>query len=272
MEQLRERRLIARACAFPFRFSASFDAGQGIQVCGPSHDQETLFGNSQALSTLMAANFNQRFADQSELINSLRTVMTPIVNAGPDQQGMGPQELAALKTQSGESVGQNYAKATAALNNQLAVRGGGAGDVTSGAEGQLKSELASAAAAQSSNEDLAITKANYDLGRQNWLQATAGLNALVGETNPGQLGSLSLDANKNAFGEATQIQDMKNQEEASIAGGVTALAGGFLDFANSSDFMGQLGGGKIFGPGGVFGGPAVPSAPVYGMNNSEAVG
>ena len=220
----------------------------------------------------MAANFNQRFADQTQLISSLQNVMTPIVQAGPDQQGMGPQELAALKTQSGEAVGQNYAKATAALNNQLAVRGGGAGDVTSGAEGQLKAELASAGAAQASNEDLAITKANYDLGRQNWLQATAGLNALVGETNPTQYGSLASEANKTAFGESTQIQNMKNQEEASIMGGITALAGGALDFANSSDFMGQLGGGKLFGPGGIFGGPAASGGKVYGADNPDAVG
>jgi hypothetical protein len=229
-------------------------------MCGPSHAQESMFGNEQALSTLLAANYNQRFADQSQLISSLRDQLTPIVQAGPDQQGMGPQELAALRTQSTEAVGQNYAKATAALNNQLSVRGGGAGDVTSGAEGQLKAELASAGAAQASNEDLAITRANYDLGRQKWSAATAGLNALVGETNPGQFGSLATEANKTAFGEASQIQNMKNQKEADIAGGITALAGGFLDFANSSDFMGQLGGGKIFGPGGLFGGPAATTA------------
>lgn len=216
-------------------------------MCGPSHAQETTFGNEQALSTLLAANYNQRFADQSQLISSLKDQLTPIVNAGPDQQGMGPQELAALNTQAGEAVGQNYAKATSALNNQLAVRGGGAGDVTSGAEGQLKAELASAGAQQASNESLAITKANYDLGRQKWQQATSGLNALVGETNPDNLGQLASGANQAAFGEATKIQQMKNQKEAAIMSGITSLAVDAATFGAGG--IANLGAGESFGEG-----------------------
>ena len=106
---------------------------------------------------------------------------------------------------------------------------------------------ASSAAAQSSNESLAITRANYAQGRSNWLNATAGLKTLAGEYNPAAFGALGIQAGDQAFKEDTQIQEMRNQEQQAIGGaieaGVSALAGGGgnLDFAGSSSFGEQVG-------------------------------
>src|SRR5690349_3030069 len=143
-------------------------------MCGPSGSMTMESGKAASLSSLLAANYQQNFGAQSAVLQNLNNLLTPIAEAGPDQQGFGANELAALNTQAQTTVGQNYAKAQAALNNQLATRGGGSADMTSGADAQLKEQLASSAAAQSSNESLAITRANYNQGRQNWLSATHG--------------------------------------------------------------------------------------------------
>jgi hypothetical protein len=209
-------------------------------VCGPSGSMTMAQGQAASLSSLLAANYQQKFGAQSAVVKNLNNLLTPIAEAGPDQQGFGANELAALNTQAQTTVGQNYAKAQAALNNQLAARGGGSADMTSGADAQLKEQLASQAAAQSSNESLAITRANYAQGRQNWQNATAGLKQLGGEYNPAQFGELGIEANNQSFKEATQIQEMNNREQQAISGaieaGVSALAGGIgnLDFQGTS--------------------------------------
>ena len=86
--------------------------------------------------------------------------------------------------------------------------------------------MAQAAAGTASQEQLAITRANYAQGRQNWAQATAGLNALAGEYNPNAIAGQATTATQGAFQDATKIQEMQNQKFADIAGGLTALATG----------------------------------------------
>jgi len=220
-------------------------------MCGPSSQQKMLEGSEASFSQMLAANYQTNFAAQSQILQNLTSMFTPIAEAGPDQQGFGPQELAALETQAGTGVGTNYAKAAQALNTGLAARGGGNEFLPTGSSAALQSQLATSAASELSQEQLGITRANYAQGRQNWQQATAGLNALAGEYNPNALASEASGANKSAFGEATQIQEMQNQMEAGIAGGITSLAGaavgalgggiGNLDTTGSSTFGEQVG-------------------------------
>lgn len=224
---------------------------KGSHICGPSGQQETLAAGGASLSSLLSANYQQNFGAQSKVLSDLNNAYSPIVAAGPDQQGFGAQELAALHTQAGEGVGNNYAKASQALNNTLAARGGGNEVLPTGSEAQLKATLASSAANQLSNEELGITRANYATGRQNFEKATAGLHSLASQYNPEGYAGAATNANQNAFGEASKIQEMKNQKEAAIAGGITSLAssaltmgmGGLanLDTTGGSSFGEQFG-------------------------------
>jgi hypothetical protein len=181
-------------------------------------------------------------------LQNLNNIFIPIAQAGPSQQGYSPQELAALNTQAGEGVGQNYAKAAQALNTQIAGQGGGNEYLPSGASATLKGNLASAAANQLSSEQLGITQANYATGRQNWQQATSGLNALAQEYNPTGIAGSANTATNNAFGSATQVQNEKNQEEADIAGGIVSLGTSFLTGGLSNlDTTGSSTGGEQAG-------------------------
>lgn len=221
---------------------------KGNSICGPSGQQETLAGQSSNLSSLLSANYSQNFGAQSKILGDLTNLYTPIAEAGPDQQGIGANELAALNTQAGEGVGNNFAKAQQQLNNTLAARGGGNEALPTGSEAQLRATLASEGAKQLSNEQLGITRANYAQGRQNWQQATtAGLNTLANEYNPNAIAGEATSANNSAFGQASQIQQMKNQKESAIAGGIASLAGSALTFGMGG--IANLGAGESFGEG-----------------------
>lgn len=233
-------------------------------MCGPSGQEEAIAGQEQSFASMLQSNYSQYFGAQSQVLQNLNNMLTPIAEAGPNQQGFAGPELAALETQANQGVGQNYDQATRALNNKLAAQGGGNAYLPSGATAALQGRLSQAAADQQSSENLAITNANYTTGRQNWQNAVTGLNALSQDYNPNALAEQASGANKSAFEQANQIQDMRNQKESEIAGGVmslaTGLAGGVaggignLDTAGTSTageqglnflggFLGGIGGG-----------------------------
>jgi hypothetical protein len=209
-------------------------------MCGPSHEQQLLEGKQSALSDLMMQDFRERFGQQSDLLLKLQASLQPTLQAGPDQQGMGPKERAALQTQSLDVTGANFANAKKALQTTLSSRGGGNVALPSGSEDQLQAVLASEGAGETSRQQLGITEADFSLGRQRYDRAVAGENALAGAFNPTAYSSGAESGYGQAFGEATKIQEMQNQKEAAIGGaimkGAGALAGGFgnLDFTGAS--------------------------------------
>lgn len=215
-------------------------------MCGPSNQEKQLQAGEESMSNTLAANYNTYFGDQSAVLGRLQGILTPIAEAGPDQQGFGANELAALNTTVGEGVGKNYSKASQALNNTLAARGGGNEQLPTGASAALKGSLASAAANQLSSEQSQITQANYATGRSNWAQATSGLNALAQDYNPNAIAGSAISANQGAFGEASQINQQQNQKWADIAGGITSLG---MDAASFG--AGALGGGGFDFAGGL---------------------
>ena len=86
-------------------------------MCGSSGQETPISGEQQSLSALLSADFSERFAQQTSTLQNLNTMLTAIAEAGPDQQGFGSQELAALNTRAGEGVGANYAKGSQALSH-----------------------------------------------------------------------------------------------------------------------------------------------------------
>lgn len=137
-------------------------------------------------------------------MDSLNSSLTPIVNAGVNQQGFSPQELAAQNTQALNTTGGNYANAARALGGQLAGRGGDSG-LESGIDQQIKAGLASNAAGQLSNEQLGITQKNYETGRENYERAVGGLQQLSGDYNPTGYASQATSANNQAFSQENTI-------------------------------------------------------------------
>lgn len=219
-------------------------------MCGPSGAQKGLANEQSAFFSELQASYAQNFGEQQGILSSLTKALSPILEAGPNQEGFSASEKAALNSQA------INANATQARNAEVVAgsNAGGNTGVTTGGQKQLEAAIASKAGESLSSEENKINLTSAELGRQNFFNAESGLAGVAGLENPiGYAGSANA-AGGQAFNEATKIQEMRNQEEADIGGAVTGLAGGFLGFANDNNFLSGLGGGKIFGSGGVFNG------------------
>ncbi len=198
-------------------------------MCGPSAAETSISGKQQAFDNTLQQSFNSRFGSQSDIMAGLNSALSPILEAGPGQQGFSPAELAARNTQAINTTAGNYRNAAQAVAGQLAGRGGGGSSgLVSGVDQQIKASLASQAAGNLSNQENQITAENYATGRQNFFNANAGLNALAGLENPNAFASEANQGSAIAFNQAKEIQQQKDQEFKDIAGGVTSLAKNFL--------------------------------------------
>lgn len=195
-------------------------------MCGPSTSEKNLEANEASFAQQLQQNYAQNFADQQAVLTHLNSVLSPILEAGPNQTGFSPQEAAALNTQAIDTTGAQAANAERAVGNELAGRNDSGNLPESGVDQALKAQIASSAAGQLSSEQLGITEANYATGRQNFAQAVGEEQGLAGQYNPVSTGSLASGTNASAFGEANQIAQQQSQELSDIGGGVLSLATG----------------------------------------------
>lgn len=212
-------------------------------MCGPSGAQKSIAGSQNAFFQELQSSYAQNFGQQQAIFGALNNALEPILAAGPNQQGFSAAENAAL---TGAAINNNATQARNAEVVAGSTAGGNTG-VTTGGTKQLEAQIASNAGTALSGQENQINLANSQLGRQNFFSAEAGLGGLAGLERP-DAGAVT-SAGNAAFGSATEIQNMENQEEADIGGAVTGLAGGFM----GTNLAGNLFGGKVFGPGGALG-------------------
>ena len=215
--------------------------------CGPSGAEKSLASSEQSFSNLLQADFGSRFANQTNLLNSLNQSLSPITAAGPSQEGWSPQEAAAISTATINNAGAAARNATQAVQGALAGRGGDSG-LESGVDKQILAGVKSNAANTLANQQTQNTIADYNQGTQNYWRAIGGQQILASLQNPEQFGSQAISANQGAFNEADQIQQQQNQEEAAIAGGITGLAENFVapGLSNLDSTGGSSGGEQIW--------------------------
>lgn len=140
------------------------------------------------------------FAEQQAALAQMKSVYDPILAAGPNQEGFSPEEKTSMESTAIEGTATNYQNAAKAVNEQLAAEGGGnIPGGTTGAQEQLKEEVATSAAAQLSSEQEQITQADYATGQQNFAQATAAEENTSGQYNP-----TSFESNATTAGSAAE--------------------------------------------------------------------
>lgn len=177
-----------------------------------------------------------QFANQQELQDTLTSAYTPIVNAGINQNGYTPDELAELKTSAAETAGANYAGASRAL----AASGAGAGSATD-SSGILKEQEAGVATAGANANTVAqnqIELQNKEQGRQNFFTASSALGG-VNSTAASSTSALAEGAN-GAGSNATKSIDQVDQENK--AGSWQTILGGAVGAAASGVASGLTGG------------------------------
>jgi hypothetical protein len=193
-------------------------------MCGPSTQQISEAGQAQQFGQTLQSNYNTNFADNASILGNLTNILTPIAQAGPNQLGFSAGEKAALNTNAIDTTGANYNNAARATQGELSGRGTPGGP-QSGVDQQINASIASQAAGQASTEENQILQSDYATGRSNFNNAVSGLGGVAAQYNPNATASAANTAGQNAFGEATEVQNEENQEQADIAGGITSLAG-----------------------------------------------
>src|SRR6266850_7036464 len=136
---------------------------------GPSSDQKEIAGQQKQFYSTLMQNYATQFAGQQNILTALQNAFTPILNAGIDQYGFSAKEDAALRTQASAGTSNAYRMAAQATGQQMAAKGGGNQFLPTGADAQLQQQNAMRAAEQESNQQLGITTAGYETGRQNYM-------------------------------------------------------------------------------------------------------
>jgi hypothetical protein len=164
-------------------------------MCGATGAQSQL--QQEDLQTLQEYNsmMQEQYANQGAIYAKVSSVLDPILEAGPGQQGFSGAEENDLNAQAVAGTAQNYNAAAKAVGEETAAEGGGNSLIGSGAAEQLKQEVANSAAQTESNEETQIQEQDYLTGRENFQTAEEGEMAIAAGENP--LGYASAATNES---------------------------------------------------------------------------
>lgn len=193
-------------------------------MCGSSAKEQSAQESEAGFMTTLQSNYNQNEALQGAALDHINSVLQPIVEAGPGQEGFTPQESSALNTQAIDTTGAAAANAQRAAQTQSAGRNDSGNLPQSGVDEAIEAQTRTASANQLSNEQLGITEADYGTGRSNFNNAVSGEESLAGMYNPNAAASVANTANQTEFTESQDISQENNQVWSDVAGGILGVA------------------------------------------------
>ena len=210
------------------------------KCCGATSGQEQIGQQQNALFGTLQQQLSTVFGSSSSVFNDLVNSYSPIVAAGPNQQGFSAAEDASLKSQAITNVGQGYQNVRQTVGEQEAAQGGGnLPGVASGSNIGINLGVAEGAANQTANELNQITQANYAQGRQNWIQAAQGLAGAPQVFNPATgAGGVAVGAGNAASNTQNEIAQESNSWVNALIGAGAGIAG-----AAAGGFAGRPSGG-----------------------------
>jgi hypothetical protein len=168
--------------------------------------------------TLMQS-YQQQFGQQSKILSFLTGKLQPMID---NPTGYSPEALAALRTSATDTNARQFGNASAALNDQLAVRGG-ATDLPSGVDAQIRAQLASEGAQTQAASENNITLQNEQLKQQNYWNAVNALSGNSAQYNPtGYAGQAT--GGSEAVGNLGTAY--KNSQSSQLLGALGGIAGG----------------------------------------------
>jgi hypothetical protein len=196
------------------------------KACGSTAQQVQDEKTQQTLMNTLADQAKQEFGSSSSVFQDLYNTFAPTVAAGVNQQGFSTPERTALDSGAITNIGQAYRNASTAVKESNAAVGGGNIALPSGAEIGSNTSIAEQAAAQTAGALNQIDETNYEVGRQNYDKAVAGLESapsVFGTSNQG--GSVGVSAGEAASTTANQIAQADNSWESAVIGGLAGVAG-----------------------------------------------
>ena len=197
-------------------------------MCGSTSEENDVSKEQADFYKTLTSEYSTIFGQNQAIIGSLTSQFTPILAAGPGQQGFSSQENTALNTQNTETVATDYAQAQKATAQILAARGGGNTMLPSSVSSNLLAQNANAAAATRAEGANKITMANYAQGYQNWNTAANVLGSTASLINPNSYSSSASTAGSDAATSAHQIAQDNFAPWGAAVGALGSVAGAAL--------------------------------------------
>ena len=231
-------------------------------MCGATGAQNQIQAGQQSLFNNMVGQAQQVFGNSSQVFNDLMSTYSPIVAAGPNQQGYSPTELASMNSQAITNAGQQYKNQKEALGDQQAAYGGGTANLPGGSNLARQTSLAENTGNLTAASLNQITQNNYATGRANYWQAAQGLAGAPSVFNPAtSAASSAVGAGAQAANTANQIASQSNSWQQLVGGALGAVAG-----AATGGLTNSLGGG-VTSTGSDSGPSGAPGAANYGTDD-----
>jgi len=210
---------------------------------GPSAQQEQIAADQNQMMQQYMQESSQYFSTEMGVIGQIQSSVTPILQAGPNQQGFSGAEQSVLNSSAISDTANQYHSA-AVTSDENSAAGSGNTYAPSGGTKELNAAIATAGSEQTSGELNQIQQANYATGRQNYWNAEAALGNVSGQLGSGaaSLSNTSVNAGTAAFNSASTIQQLNQQNIQSAIGAGMSLAS--MAMGGVGGFEGSAGGGS----------------------------
>jgi hypothetical protein len=193
-------------------------------MSGPSAQQTQESANSQSFANSLQSAWGTNFGAESSILGNLTNELTPIEEAGPNQEGFSAGEKANITSSAISNNATAYKNASAVVGEGRAGAGGNT-FAPSGADTAVQAGLASNASQALSTQENQIEQADYATGRQNWQTATEDLDQVAGLYNPNATAGAATSAGGQAYSEANENNEQTQAWEGDVAGLVGGLGG-----------------------------------------------
>lgn len=197
-------------------------------MCGATTQQRDLQEQQAAFYKQGTQQQSQVYGEDQEILQAMQKVYSPILTAGPNQEGYSDAEKTDLNTQATEGTATGYGHAAEALGENLAAAGGGNDFLPTGTDTQLKAGLLASGAKNLSDEQLQIKNADYEKGYQTWLNAGQMMGNTAGLLNPTGYSGAATGAGVAAGNTADQIASENNSWMNAAIGAASSLGSAAL--------------------------------------------
>lgn len=193
----------------------------------------------------------QQYASQQAIYAPMVQKFQSIFDKGPSQTGFDAGELNTLNAQAVEGTAENYAGAAKAVGEATAAEGGGNNPLPTGAQTELKEDVADSAAREESGQETQIKEADYAQGFKNYEDSAGGLEAIAAGENPLGYENAESEAGNVANSEENAIASEDSGWESAVFGAAGKIGESYLSggFGSGSSSSGGSGGGS--GDGGI---------------------
>jgi hypothetical protein len=192
-----------------------------MPMSGPSAQQTQESGAGQSFSNSLQSAWGSNFGAQSSILSNLTNELSPIEEAGPNQEGFSAGEKSSLDASAISNNATQYKNASAVVGEGRAGAGGNT-FAPSGGDTAVQAGLASQAGQALSTQENQINEADYATGRSNWEAATQGLDQVASLYNPNATAGAATGAAGQAYNEANE----NNEQSQAWMGDVAGLVGG----------------------------------------------